>query len=218
MAEDIVALMDSLGAAQFALAGHDRGGRVAYRLALDHPGRLSRLAVLDIVPTATMWAGMDANFAMKVYHWLFLAQPNPLPETLISKAPVTYLDHTLASWTAAKSLSAFSEGALAHYRAAFSMPGHVAATCEDYRAGFGIDRAHDEADHAAGNKIDCPMLVLWGSAGFPADAVDPESTPLAVWREWASKVEGEPIAAGHFIVEENPSDTLVALRRFLTSH
>ena len=216
MGDDVIALMEELGHAQFALVGHDRGGRVSYRLALDHPGRLSKLAVLDIVPTATMWAGMNATFAMKSYHWLFLAQPAPLPETVIGGAPISYLDHTLASWTAKKSLSDFSAGALAHYRAAFSVPERIAAACEDYRAGWGLDRAHDEADRQAGNKIQCPTLVLWGTAGFPADAIDAEATtPLHVWREWASSVSGEPISSGHFMVEENPSDTLAALQTFL---
>jgi haloacetate dehalogenase len=214
MAEDIVALVEELGHVKFALAGHDRGGRVAYRLALDHPGRLSRLAVLDIVPTAVMWSGMDAAFAMRVYHWLFLAQPKPLPETLIGAAPVAYLDHTLASWTAKRDLSAFSTGALAHYRATFAVPERIAACCDDYRAGWGIDRALDEADRAAGRRIECPLLALWGKAGLPADAVGPESSPLTVWREWSSDVEGGPIDAGHFLVEENPSATLAALQEF----
>ncbi len=217
MARDIVSLMEELGHAQFALAGHDRGGRVAYRLALDHPGRLSRLAVLDIVPTGAMWASMNANFAMKVYHWMFLAQPSPLPELLITKAPVAYLEHTLASWTAAKSLQAFSDGSLAHYRAAFSVPERVAAACEDYRAGFGVDRARDVADRAGGLKIGCPTLVLWGDAGLPASAVDPETTPLAEWQQWADAVEGQPIDCGHFMVEENPDATLRGLQRFFAA-
>jgi haloacetate dehalogenase len=215
MGSDIVELMEQLGHAQFALVGHDRGGRAAYRLALDHPGRLSKLAVLDIVPTINTWEAMDAAFAMDCYHWFFLAQPSPLPETLIGTAPVAYLDHTLASWTAAKNLSAFSPGALAHYRAAFSVPDRIAALCEDYRAGWGLDRARDQADREKGNKIKCPMLALWGSVGLPAGAVDIGTTPLSVWKNWADHVEGEPITAGHFLVEENPSATLEALRRFL---
>jgi len=214
MALDVISMMEQLGHAQFALAGHDRGGRVAYRLALDHPGRLSKLVMLDIVPTSAMWASMNAGFAMKVYHWMFLAQPSPLPETLITGAPVAYLNHTLASWTATKSLASFSSGALAHYRAAISVPERVAAMCEDYRAGYGLDRARDEADRAAGRRIGCPTLVLWGNAGLPASAGDPESTPLAEWRHWAGTVSGEPIASGHFMVEENPDETLHALVRF----
>ncbi len=131
MAEDIVALMEELGHARFALAGHDRGGRVAYRLALDHPGRLSKLAVLDIVPTAVMWSGMDAALAMRVYHWLLLAQPKPLPETLIGGAPIAYLDHTLASWTDARKLSAFSAGARAHFRRAVNVAERISVSGHD---------------------------------------------------------------------------------------
>ncbi len=215
MARDIVALMAALGHDRFAVAGHDRGGRVGYRLALDHPDRVSRLVVLDIVPTAEMWAGMNAAFAMKVYHWQFLAQPRPLPETLISAAPLVYLDHTLASWTATNSLAAFGPRALAHYRAAFLQPERVAATCEDYRAGWQVDRRIDEADRAAGRRIGCPMLVLWGNAGIPADTPDPEASPLAIWRRWADDVRGTAIDSGHFLAEENPGATLDRLVPFL---
>ena len=124
---------------RFRLVGHDRGGRVAYRLALDHPGRVERLATLDIVPTYDMWHGMDRNMAMKVWHWPFLAQPEPLPEMLISKAPVEYLEWKMASWTKAKNLSAFDSRAMDHYRASFSDPLRIHAQCEDYRAGCGAD-------------------------------------------------------------------------------
>jgi haloacetate dehalogenase len=216
MGTDIVECMKRLGYDRFAIAGHDRGGRAAYRLALDHPERITRLAVLDIVPTGDMWAAMDAKFAMKVYHWQFLAQPKPLPETLIGNSPVAFLDHTLASWTAARNLTAFSAGALRHYRAAVAVADRIGAFCEDYRAGWGIDRVHDEADRAKGNKIRCPTLVLWGNVGLPADAVDPESTQLAVWQAWADSVEGQPITSGHFLVEENPGETLAALKAFFS--
>ncbi len=215
MAGDIVALMAHLGHDQFAVVGHDRGARVAYRLALDHAAHVTRLAVLDIVPTSAMWAAMNATTAMDCYHWMFLAQPAPLPETLIGGAPALYLDHTLASWTATKSLGAFSADALAHYRAAFARPERIAACCEDYRAGWHFDRLCDEEDRAAGRTIDCPMLVLWGRAGLPAGAVDAGTTPLTVWRQWAVDVEGEAIDSGHFIPEENPAATVVALGRFL---
>jgi haloacetate dehalogenase len=215
MAGDIVALMEDLGAARFAVVGHDRGARVSYRLALDNPGRVTRLAVLDIIPTLATWQAADAAFAMRTYHWFFLAQPRPMPERLIAKDAVAYLDHTLASWTKAKSLEAFGAGQLAHYRAAFSVPERVAATCEDYRAGWQVDRLHDEADLAAGRKIDAPMLVLWGNAGLPADAAGPETTPLQIWQAWANHVEGTAIDSGHFLVEENPAATLAQLLPFL---
>ena len=145
MATDVVAAMAALGHVRFRVVGHDRGARVAYRLALDHPGVVERLAVLDIVPTADMWRGMDAARAMQTYHWMFLAQPEPLPETLIGKAPIDYLDHTLASWTKTRDLKSFDPRALAAYRASFNEPSRIHAACEDYRAGATIDRAHDEA-------------------------------------------------------------------------
>ena len=135
------------------LPGHDRGGRVSYRLALDNPGRLIKLAVLDIIPTYEMWNRMDHTLAMKVWHWPFLAQKYPMPEMLIEKAPIEYLDYKMASWTKAKDLSAFDPRALAHYHAFFSDPLRIHATCEDYRAGETTDLGHDEVDHAARNKI-----------------------------------------------------------------
>ncbi len=173
-------------------------------------GRVERLAALDIVPTWAMWHGMDRNLAMKVWHWLFLAQPHPLPEMLIGKAPVEYLDWKMASWTKTKDLSAFDPSALAHYRAFFSDPSRIHATCEDYRAGQTSDLAADERDRAAGNKIACPMLALWGSAGIPSETAG----PLKIWREWALSVEGKPIDSGHFLAEENPQATAAALLAF----
>ena len=211
MAEDAVKVMEALGFAHFALVGHDRGGRVGYRLALDHPGRLSKLAVIDIVPTLEVWRGMDAARAMKMYHWLFLAQPAPIPENLIAPAPLDWLDHTLASWTADKTLRAFDARAMAHYRASFSDPSRIHAACEDYRAGASIDRELDEIDHTAGHKIQPPLLVLWGSHGFPAQG----RSPLDVWREWAKDARGQAIECGHFLPEEAPEETLAALLAFL---
>jgi haloacetate dehalogenase len=210
MANDAVALMAALGHKTFALAGHDRGGRVAYRLALDHPEVVTKIAVLDIVPTGEMWAGMNAGRAMTVYHWMFLAQPEPLPETLISAAPQVYLDHTLASWTGDRSLASFAPEALAAYRAAFRDPARVHATCEDYRAGATIDRALDEADRAAGRKITAPLLALWGGTGIPARG----ESPLDVWRRWATDVSGKAIEGGHFLPEEAPEATAEALAAF----
>lgn len=217
MAEDMIRVMETLGHVRFALVGHDRGARVGYRLALDHPGRLSRLTVLDIVPTADMWSGMDAARAMKVYHWMFLAQPAPLPETLIGGACDAYLEHTLASWTKAGDLSAFHRGAIAHYKAFFAVPERLHATCEDYRAGATIDRSHDEESLAAGRRIECPTLALWGASGIPADAEKGGrgASPLDVWSRWCTRLEGAPIDSGHFIPEENPSALLDRLVPFL---
>ncbi len=185
MGADVAALMTSLGYERFRLAGHDRGARVAYRLSLDHPERIEKLAVLDIVPTGEMWATMDAKRAMQVYHWMFLAQPEPLPETLIARAPREYIEHTLASWTGDASLDSFAD-ALENYRAAFADPQRIHAMCEDYRAGATIDRDADVDDQRAGRKIAAPLLALWGEHGIPASG----ASPLDIWRGWAENVEG----------------------------
>ncbi len=210
MAAAMVELMEKLGFVRFRLAGHDRGGRVAYRLALDHPGRLERLAVLDIVPTFAMWHGMDRHLAMKVWHWTFLSQPEPLPEMLIGKDPVGYLEWKMASLTGTKDLSVFDPRALVHYRTFFSNPDRIHATCEDYRAGQSGDLAADEADRAEGKKIGCPVLALWGAAGVPSETAG----PLKLWQEWADDVEGGPVDSGHFVAEENPDATGSALAAF----
>ena len=210
MAKAMVEVMDRLDHKSFRVAGHDRGGRVAYRLALDHGARLERMATLDIVPTYDMWHGMDRNMAMKVWHWPFLAQPAPLPEMLIEKAPVEYLEWKMASWTKAKNLSAFDPRALDHYRAAFSQPARIHAHCEDYRAGFGADLANDEADRAADKTIGCKLLALWGGVGIANET----GGPLKIWREWAPQATGQVIDSGHFLTEENPDATAKALLEF----
>ncbi len=210
MAQDVVAAMSALGHEQFAVAGHDRGGRVAYRLALDHPEKVTKIAVLDIVPTWEMWAGMDAARALAVYHWMFLAQPEPLPEMLINPSAVAYLEAKLASWTGDQSLKSFAPAALEAYREAFRDPARVHATCEDYRAGATIDRALDDADRVAGRKIAAPLLALWGTKGIPAKG----EGPLDVWRRWAVDVRGEGIECGHFLPEEAPEATAQALLGF----
>jgi haloacetate dehalogenase len=214
MAGDVVAVMQELGHVRFAAVGHDRGARVGYRLALDHPGRVERLALLDIIPTLLMWDRMDAKSAMQVYHWTFLAQPEPVPEKAIGGDPVAWLDHTLASWTKTKSLDGFDARALAHYRAFFNNPDRIHACCEDYRAGATTDLAQDREDKAAGKTIDCPVAVIWGAAGIPAAG----ASPLDAWREtFAPKAVGEAVDAGHFLAEENPQATLAALLPFLTA-
>lgn len=211
---DLIAAMAQLGHRRFAVIGHDRGGRVAYRLALDHPDHVTKLAALDIIPTIDMWEGMNATRAMQTYHWSFLAQSEPLPEMLIGKEPVRYIDHTLASWTKSKSLAPFDEGALAHYRAFFAQPERIRACCEDYRAGATIDVEHDRADRAAGKTVQCAMLALWGDAGIPAAG----ASPLDIWRKsFAPQATGEGIDSGHFLPEENPRATLAALVPFLAA-
>lgn len=211
MGRDFFAVMRSLGHERFAVVGHDRGARVGYRMALDEPRRVTRLAVLDIIPTHAMWQGMDRHLALKVYHWPFLAQPHPLPETLIGGNPVFYLDAKIASWSGTHDLSVFDPEALAQYRMHFAAPETIHASCNDYRAGATYDLAADEADRAAGKKIGCPTLVLWGSSGIPSEAAD----SLAVWREWCDDVRGAAVKSGHFVAEENPEETLSHLLPFL---
>src|SRR5450631_1411589 len=195
---------------QACAAAHDRRGRVAYRLALDHPGRLSRLAVLDILPTYNYWERMNRLYALKIYHWTFLAQPFPLPETLIGGNPDFFLRQKIASQTKSKTLDAIDPRALQHYLAAFRDPSRVHAMCEDYRAGAYADFEIDKKDHDAGNKITIPMLALWGDAGIASAA----ATPLDTWKTWATNVSGAPVDSGHFLTEENPDATAKALREF----
>jgi haloacetate dehalogenase len=211
MAEDCIILMRELGFPRFTVAGHDRGGRVAYRLALDHHEAVGALIPIDIIPTAEVWRRISAVSAVRGYHWQFLAQPFPLPETLIGKDPVYYLEHTLKSWAAPRDLTPFSVEALAHYRALVQDPARVHAFCEDYRAGAGIDRELDEADLAAGRRIACPTLVVHGSY-LPTG---PAGTPLDIWRGWCTDVSAAVVTSGHFLAEENPADTAAALIPFL---
>ena len=210
MAKDIVAVMNRLGYPRFRIAGHDRGARVAYRLAFDFPEAVEKLAVLDVIPTKAMWDRFDVKRAMKTYHWLFLAQPEPMPELLIARAPVQYQDYTLASWTKSGNLSAFDERALAHYRAFYSEVPRMHATCEDYRAGATSDWDADRDDADAGRKIAAPTYVIWGSHGIPAAG----ESPLAIWEDWADNVDGHPVDGGHFVCEEAPDETLAALLPF----
>jgi haloacetate dehalogenase len=211
MAEDAREAMAALGHERFMVMGHDRGARVAYRLALDHPACVTRLVPLDILPTGEVWARTTAESTLKAYHWPFLAQPVPLPETLINGAPEYYLDHTLASWTRDRTLGCFDPRALAHYRALLKAPERVHAVCEDYRAGATCDRAADDADRKAGRAIACPTLVLWGSDYIGKG----NAKVLEVWRTWCPDVTGQEIVSGHFLAEENPDASLAALMPFL---
>ena len=206
MALDQLALMRGLGFERFAVAGHDRGGRVAYRLALDHPDAVARLAVLDIVPTADMWRfaeGAGKVFGLTDWHWYFLAQPAPRPERVIGADPQAYCF--------AGNTSRFDPQALADYRAAVSDPATVHAMCQDYRAGATIDDELDEADRAAGRRISCPVLALWSSR----DELPTWFDILRTWRGWADDVRGRGIDAGHFLAEEAPEVVAAELRSFL---
>lgn len=210
MARDVIAVMAGLGHRRFSVLGHDRGARVAYRLALDAPECIERVGILEVVPTAEMWNRFDAEMAMSAYHWTFLAQPAPLPERMIASDPIAYLDWTLASWSEKGSLEAFDPGALESYRRAYAQPDRIRAFCEDYRAGAGIDRALDDADFKAGRKIEAPLHFVWSSHGFPAKTGD----PMGLWRSWAKTVTGNEVEAGHFVAEENPEGVLSAFIPF----
>ncbi len=214
IAAAMVRLMGRLGFPRFAVVGHDRGGRVGYRLAIDHARHVARLAVLDILPTLDYWLRFDRVFGLRIYHWTFLAQPAPLPERMIGADPVAYLDHTVASWTRDKTLSAFDPAALDAYRAAFARPAAIHGACEDYRAGATVDVEHDREARDHGRLITCPVLALWGTAGLPADG----EAPLEVWRRWALDVSGHGVDSGHFLAEENPEATLAALSPFLAAY
>jgi haloacetate dehalogenase len=211
MAQDCLALMHALGHRRFSVAGHDRGGRVAYRLALDHPEAVVALVPMDILPTADVWRRLTAEGAIQSYHWGFLAQPAPMPETLIGNDPVFYLEHTLKSWCKTADLAPFSTDALEHYRTLIQDPGRVHALCEDYRAGATIDRRLDEADLTAGRRITCPTFLVWGSDYLGRRG----GQPLDVWGGWCTNLAGSAIDAGHFLAEENPTATLAAMLPFL---
>jgi haloacetate dehalogenase len=209
MGEDVLAVMAHFGHAQVHIAGHDRGGRVAYRLALDHPGRIAKLAVLDILPTAAMWPLIEAEGSTVAQHWRMLARPAPLPEDELKAMPGGTTSY-LAKWSAGGDLKAFDPRALQHYRAFSADPTRISAMCEDYRAGATLDRAHDAADLAAGRSITAPTLALWGTSGIPAASAD----PLALWRPYAPHVSGHAVAGGHFLPEESPDAISKALLTF----
>jgi len=211
MAEDMVRLMSVLGHERFLLAGHDRGARVGYRLALDHPERVERFAALDIIPTLDMWERMDADRALGSYHWMFLAVPPPVPERLIGADPDFYIRHLLVRWAGPG--AALDERAVAAYVEQFRDPAVVAATCADYRAGASTDRADDAADRRRGGKIDCPVLIIWGR-GYLGTRT---SSPIAVWRRWADDVREVALDCGHFVAEEKPEECAAALAGFFAA-
>jgi haloacetate dehalogenase len=208
LARDQLQAMAALGHRRFAVAGHDRGGRVAYRMALDHPDRITALAVLDIVPTAEVWARADDKLAMAYWHWGFLAQPAPLPERLIAGDPEAYFVHLRAIGLGGEP-ARYPETVMAAYRAQLDDAAVVQAMCEDYRAGASIDRQLDEADR--GRPIECPVLALWGTRG----ALEPfYGDVLEVWRAWARDVRGHGVEASHFLAEDRPEETAAALSAF----
>jgi haloacetate dehalogenase len=212
MARDMVVVMEQLGFARFSVAGHDRGGRVAYRLALDHPGRVERLAVLDILPTGTVWERTDARFALAYWPWSLLAQPEPLPERLITAVPEAVIDDALAGWGTPATV--FDPEVRTAYVAALRDPVRVHAICEEYRAAATLDRVHDDADRERGRRIACPLLALWSDLGPLSRWYAETGGPLALWRAWGDEVQGHALNAGHFFPEEIPQETAEALDRF----
>jgi len=213
MAADFVALMRVLGHDRFAVVSHDRGARVGYRLALDHPDSIARLAVLDIVTTLDAWADTSRATAIGRFHWGFLARPAPFPETLIGRDPVYFLEYLLAQWTASGDLSAFDPAALDHYRAALATPEVIHPRCEAYRAGASSDVTIDAADKSAGRQIACPMLALWGVERGQGAI----NTPMKAWEAWCPHIQGAGVESGHFLPEEQPAATLSHLIPFLLS-
>jgi haloacetate dehalogenase len=211
MAVDQVEVMERLGFRSFFVAGHDRGGRVAYRMALDHPPRVGKLAVLDIVPTYEQFSRVDRHSALAGYHWYFLAQPRGFPERLIGGDPEFFLRHMLGDPPALPRPTGrstyFSDEAFAEYLRCFRDPEVIHATCEDYRAGPTIDYELDEADLAAGRRIQCPMLALWGERGRRRQVIE-------TWQKWATDVRGRALPRGHFLAEEAPEETLAELTKF----
>ena len=210
MARDMVEVMEYFGYREFVVVGHDRGARVAHRMALDYPDRVKKACVMDIVPPYHMFEHADRHFAAGYYHWFFLIQPDGLPERMIGADPAYYLTEKLRRWSAPE--ARFAPEAMSEYIRCFSNPETIRASCEDYRAAAGIDLRHDEEDLGK-KKIACPLLVLWGAQGFVHRTYD----VLAVWRQYADRVEGKALDCGHFLPEEKPEDVVQELRRFFAA-
>jgi haloacetate dehalogenase len=208
IARDQVEVMNTLGYDQFSVVGHDRGARCAYRMALDHPHAVTRLAVLDVVPTGDVFRRADMELCLGYWVWSFLAVPEPVPERLVAQAPEVIVNHMLDAWSEVP--DAFPENVRAEYIARFSVPDTIHAICEEYRAASTLDFQHDEADRGK-RRIACPILALWSHTGFLAGW----DQPLEVWRTWADDVHGGPVSSGHFIPEEAPDETTRRLVEFL---
>jgi len=210
MATDLHALMSALGHEQYFVAAHDRGARVAHRLALDQPQAVQRLTLIDIVPTLDMYERTDMRFARAYYHWFFLIQPAPHPERMIGQDPLHYLQWKLGGWGSA-GRDFYEPEAMAEYERSIRRPEVIHAMCEDYRASAGIDLVHDRASRAAGQRIACPLQLLWGERGVIQALFD----PLALWRAQCSgPVTGQALPAGHFLAEECPNETAALLHGF----
>ncbi|MCF4994855.1 alpha/beta fold hydrolase [Pseudomonas syringae] len=209
MARDNVELMKNLGLERFSVLAHDRGARVAHRLALDHPAVVQRMVLLDIAPTLSMYAQTNEAFARAYWHWFFLIRPAPLPETLIEADPEAYLRSVMGSRSAG--LKPFSAEAFAEYLRCLKQPGSARGICEDYRASAGIDLKHDRADLDAGHRLTLPLLALWGAEGTVGRCFD----PLREWQQVARDVRGRALPAGHYLAEEVPDQLLAEVLDFL---
>jgi haloacetate dehalogenase len=210
MANELVAVMGKLGFAKFDLVGHDRGGRVSYRLALDHPEKVQRLAVFDVLPISEAWGHADAKFAMTYWPWSLLSQKAPLPEKYLSAAPGAVFDNPFGQ-------GSFGPEVRAEYTETYRDPARVHAICEEYRAAATLDIEHDKADRKEARRITCPMLHLW-AAGGPLDTFyEQDGGALGIWRKWADNVQGQAIKGGHFFPEENPMETAELLNKFLSA-
>jgi len=216
LAQTLVEVMRQLGHDTFAIVGHDRGGRVAYRAALDHAGVITRVAVLDVVPTADVWDRADDRLMLSFWPFSLLAQPAPLPERLIAGDPQAVIDNALSSW--GSSPKAFPDWLRTAYVEALSSPEHVHAICEEYRAAATVDRENDRASRSSGDRIECPLLALWSADGAVGTWYEDEGGPLEIWRRWAPDVRGAPMSGGHFFPEEQPIETANYLRDFLATN
>ncbi len=214
MAQDQVDAMAALGYDRFYAAGHDRGGRVLHRMCLDHPEKVKRAAILDIIPQHHLLNNMTKEWGRFSWHWLFNIQPEPLPEKMMGADPDWFIERKLAKTT--QGLSFFDKDALAEYKRCFRNPQTIHAICEDYRATFGVDLDMDTKDFEAGRKIDCPVLLLWGATGGVGRNSRP--SPGEIWQRYASNIAGaKALPCGHYLSEEAPKETTTALREFYTA-
>ncbi len=210
MAKELVEVMDKLGFPTFALIGHDRGGRVSYRLALDHPKNVERLAVFDVIPILEAWSRSDARFAQTYWPWILLSQKEPLPESYLLGAPEAVFHNPFGQ-------GSFGPEILEEYVQTYRNRARVHGICEEYRAAATIDVEHDRADKEAGRQIECPMLHLWAEGGPLDTFYAKDGGPLGIWRQWAPRAHGQAMKGGHFFPEENPDDTAVLVKQFLSA-
>jgi haloacetate dehalogenase len=209
MAQELAEVMDKLGFPSFILIGHDRGGRVSYRLALDHPKNVERLAVFDVIPILEAWNRSDARFAKTYWPWILLSQKDPLPESYLLGAPEAVFHNPFGQ-------GSFGSEILDEYLTTYRDPTRVHGICEEYRAAATIDADHDRADKDAGKRIECPMLHLWAEGGPLDTFYASDGGPLGIWRQWAPRAQGQSMKGGHFFPEENPDETTYQVKRFIS--